>query len=179
MSKPPAGAVCLSLSEALQKGPPPAGNLAVPIFSHGSLEVEMYSPKGHDPQQPHDRDEVLSGRSRVRSLFWALIYLTQRQRLESAPMNLPNEVIGKWIVDPSGRIVGDRAENQIWEVVRNHLTRMGDRESGWTILYRDPSDDSFWELTFPQSEMHGGGPAKLTRIASEQVPQLYPTLELS
>ena len=48
----------VSLVEALSKGPPPAGNLAVPIFGHGSLAVEMYQPAGHDPQQPHDRDEV-------------------------------------------------------------------------------------------------------------------------
>ncbi len=48
----------VSLAEALSKGPPPAGNLAVPIFAHGSLVVELYSPKGHDPQKPHDRDET-------------------------------------------------------------------------------------------------------------------------
>jgi mannose-6-phosphate isomerase-like protein (cupin superfamily) len=48
----------VSLTEALTKGPPPAGNLAVPIFGHGSLAVELYTPSGHDPQQPHDRDEV-------------------------------------------------------------------------------------------------------------------------
>jgi mannose-6-phosphate isomerase-like protein (cupin superfamily) len=39
-------------------GPPPSGNLAVPIFSHGSLVVELYTPVGHDPQKPHSRDEV-------------------------------------------------------------------------------------------------------------------------
>src|SRR5580765_7727239 len=48
----------MTLAEALKKGPPPTGNLAVPIFEHGSLEVELYSPKGHDPQKPHKRDEV-------------------------------------------------------------------------------------------------------------------------
>jgi mannose-6-phosphate isomerase-like protein (cupin superfamily) len=48
----------VSLAEALGKGPPPAGNLAVPIFAHGSLAVELYTPRGHDPQSPHDRDEV-------------------------------------------------------------------------------------------------------------------------
>jgi len=48
----------MSLAEALTKGPPPAGNLAVPMFAHGTLEVEMYTPKGHDPQKPHSRDEV-------------------------------------------------------------------------------------------------------------------------
>ncbi len=47
-----------SLAEALKKGPPPPGNLAVPIFSHGSLAVELYTPEGHDPQKPHTRDEV-------------------------------------------------------------------------------------------------------------------------
>ena len=48
----------VSLPEALTKGPPPPGNLAVPIFSHGSLAVELYTPVGHDPQNPHTRDEV-------------------------------------------------------------------------------------------------------------------------
>lgn len=48
----------ISLAAALQKGPPPAGNLAVPIFSHGSLVVELYTPVGQDPQKPHTRDEV-------------------------------------------------------------------------------------------------------------------------
>lgn len=48
----------IDLERALGKGPPPVGNLAVPIFSHGTLVVELYTPQGHDPQQPHERDEV-------------------------------------------------------------------------------------------------------------------------
>jgi mannose-6-phosphate isomerase-like protein (cupin superfamily) len=48
----------VSLAEALSQGPPPSGNLAVPIFAHGSLEVELYTPNERDPQQPHERDEV-------------------------------------------------------------------------------------------------------------------------
>jgi hypothetical protein len=50
--------VLVSLADALSKGPPPPGNLAVPIFAHGSLEVEMYQPAGSDPQTPHERDEI-------------------------------------------------------------------------------------------------------------------------
>jgi mannose-6-phosphate isomerase-like protein (cupin superfamily) len=50
--------VQVNLSDALSMGPPPGGNLAVPIFAHGSLAVEMYQPKGTDPQTPHDRDEI-------------------------------------------------------------------------------------------------------------------------
>src|SRR5215212_9633996 len=54
VSQPP----IVTLKEALTKGPPPAGNLAVPIFAHGSLAVELYTPQGHDPQKPHTRDEI-------------------------------------------------------------------------------------------------------------------------
>src|SRR4051812_24245910 len=48
----------MSLTAALAKGPPPPGKLAVPIFAHGSLEVELYTPKLLDPQKPHQRDEL-------------------------------------------------------------------------------------------------------------------------
>jgi mannose-6-phosphate isomerase-like protein (cupin superfamily) len=56
--KKPTSTIHVSLAEALTKGPPPPGNLAVPIFSHGSLVVELYTPVGHDQQKPHTRDEV-------------------------------------------------------------------------------------------------------------------------
>lgn len=39
-------------------GPPPEGNLAAPVFSHGSMEAELYSPVDLDQQEPHDRDEI-------------------------------------------------------------------------------------------------------------------------
>ena len=48
----------ISLAEALAQGPPPAGNLAIPVFSRGSLVVELYTPVDHDTQQPHTRDEI-------------------------------------------------------------------------------------------------------------------------
>lgn len=56
--KPSTEIVHVPLTDALASGPAPEGNLAVPIFSRGSLVVEMYAPVGHDPQQPHTRDEV-------------------------------------------------------------------------------------------------------------------------
>jgi mannose-6-phosphate isomerase-like protein (cupin superfamily) len=48
----------LSTNPNGERHAPPAGNLAVPIFTHGSLEVELYTPKARDLQQPHARDEV-------------------------------------------------------------------------------------------------------------------------
>ena len=53
-----APAVHVSLGAALGMGPPPAGNLAVPVFAHGTLAVELYTPHGEDRQTPHTRDEV-------------------------------------------------------------------------------------------------------------------------
>jgi quercetin dioxygenase-like cupin family protein len=48
----------ISLGVASDKGPPPAGNLAVPVSSSAALGVGFYEPKGVDSQQPHTRDEV-------------------------------------------------------------------------------------------------------------------------
>jgi mannose-6-phosphate isomerase-like protein (cupin superfamily) len=50
--------VHISLAEALAKGPPQPGNLAVPQFAQREMEAELYSPQGRDLQQPHDRDEI-------------------------------------------------------------------------------------------------------------------------
>ena len=35
-----------------------AGKEFVTLFRHGTLEVELYRPRGVDRQQPHKRDEV-------------------------------------------------------------------------------------------------------------------------
>lgn len=55
----------LDAADALARLPGPAGERFVGVFRHGSLEVEYYAPRGHDPQTPHSRDEVyvvVSGR---------------------------------------------------------------------------------------------------------------------
>jgi len=59
----------VGFAEALKKDPPPPGNLAVPIFSHGTLVVELYTPVGKDPQKPHTRDEIYFV-ARGRGLFF-------------------------------------------------------------------------------------------------------------
>ena len=48
----------VSFAAARGMGPPTDGNLAVPVFSSGSLEVELYSLQDVDTQQPHSRDEI-------------------------------------------------------------------------------------------------------------------------
>lgn len=59
----------VALEAASAMGPPPAGNLAVPIFSSDTLEVEFYEPPGVDRQKPHTRDEVYIV-ARGQAHFW-------------------------------------------------------------------------------------------------------------
>ena len=47
-----------TIDEALQLLPGPNGQRFATVFEHGSLLVEIYAPRGTDPQQPHTRDEA-------------------------------------------------------------------------------------------------------------------------
>lgn len=48
----------LTSAGALKRLPGPDGKRFATIFEHGSLLVEIYAPRGKDPQGPHTRDEV-------------------------------------------------------------------------------------------------------------------------
>lgn len=48
----------LTVSDAASNLPTPEGKRFATIFEHGTLLVEIYAPRGKDPQQPHTRDEV-------------------------------------------------------------------------------------------------------------------------
>ena len=48
----------LTVPEALARLPGPAAERYVELFQHGTLSVELYAPRGSDPQTPHTRDEV-------------------------------------------------------------------------------------------------------------------------
>lgn len=44
--------------QALRQLPGDGGEAWRVLFEHGSFELEVYAPRGHDPQQPHTRDEI-------------------------------------------------------------------------------------------------------------------------
>jgi mannose-6-phosphate isomerase-like protein (cupin superfamily) len=48
----------IKLSDAQRAIPSKGGKLYAELFRHGTLAVEIYGPKGTDPQQPHTRDEL-------------------------------------------------------------------------------------------------------------------------
>jgi mannose-6-phosphate isomerase-like protein (cupin superfamily) len=48
----------LTVREGLERLPGPQGERFAELFSHGTLSIEIYAPRGRDPQSPHTRDEV-------------------------------------------------------------------------------------------------------------------------
>jgi mannose-6-phosphate isomerase-like protein (cupin superfamily) len=48
----------LSVRDGLARLPGAKGERFVELFRHGTLSVELYAPRGTDPQSPHSRDEV-------------------------------------------------------------------------------------------------------------------------
>ena len=54
----------VTLTEALRRVPDAPGKRFSVVLEHGTLSVEIYAPRGADPQTPHTRDElyvVMSG----------------------------------------------------------------------------------------------------------------------
>jgi mannose-6-phosphate isomerase-like protein (cupin superfamily) len=43
---------------AARVAPPAPGRQTPLLLEHGTMEVRFYQPRGTDPQEPHDRDEV-------------------------------------------------------------------------------------------------------------------------
>ena len=48
----------LTVEELKRRLPTPDGKHFVIGFERGELQIELYQPQGHDPQQPHSRDEA-------------------------------------------------------------------------------------------------------------------------
>ena len=60
----------LTTKDGLARLPDPKGERFVELFRHGTLSVELYAPRGRDPQSPHTRDEVYvvaAGQGRFRN----------------------------------------------------------------------------------------------------------------
>jgi mannose-6-phosphate isomerase-like protein (cupin superfamily) len=47
-----------TVADMLARLPGPAGERYVSALERGSRTIELYAPRGTDPQQPHTRDEV-------------------------------------------------------------------------------------------------------------------------
>ena len=47
-----------TVAGAMRSLPGPDGQRFAKVLEHGTMEVEIYAPRGHDPQTPHTRDEL-------------------------------------------------------------------------------------------------------------------------
>jgi hypothetical protein len=86
----------------------------------------------------------------------------------------PNEteLIGKWIVE-KGKIRRDETCERVEKLVAEYLREIARDSSGWEMLYQDPEDRRYWEFTYPQSHMHGGGPPALKCLSREEAKAKY------
>jgi len=48
----------VTVAEAMALLPTPEGKRFATVLEHGTLAIEIYAPRGVDPQQPHTRDEA-------------------------------------------------------------------------------------------------------------------------
>jgi len=82
------------------------------------------------------------------------------------------ELTGRWL-SRDGRLVADDTCERINDLVQSHLRLLGRDGSGWDALYSDPVDGRLWELIYPQSELHGGGPPQLRCLTREEAEMKY------
>jgi hypothetical protein len=81
-----------------------------------------------------------------------------------------NRLDGRWEM-VAGKMVADAVSDRIAVLVEKHLEKVA--ASGWATLYRNPYDGRYWELLYPHSEMHGGGPPSLVQVDKDGVREKY------
>lgn len=84
------------------------------------------------------------------------------------------ELVGQWIFDGQQSRADETCE-RIKQLTETSLQRVAiSKEWGaWEVLFRDPSDGRLWERTYPQGEMHGGGPPALKCISEQEAHERY------
>jgi hypothetical protein len=83
-----------------------------------------------------------------------------------------SEIRGVWEAR-GGSVAESGACDRIRELVSTHLRELARDSTGWDVLLLDPDDGRYWELTYPSSESHGGGPPLLRAIARQVAEQKY------
>lgn len=77
------------------------------------------------------------------------------------------KITGEWI-ESGEDVVRDENCNRVIYLTENYLEELVVDSPNWEILYRDPKDGRFWVKTYPQSNLHGGGPPELEVISKEE-----------
>lgn len=83
-----------------------------------------------------------------------------------------HELVGSW-VEVNGARTLDEVDRRIFWLVTRRLAPRGIVQGGWEQLYQDPRDGRYWELSFPEGSLHGGGPRRLECIAPSVARERY------
>ncbi|QDA62392.1 Imm27 family immunity protein [Hymenobacter jejuensis] len=82
------------------------------------------------------------------------------------------QLIGAWLYT-NAKLQADANAQRIEWLLDHQLRYVARDESGWLRLYQDPADGRYWELSFPQGHLQGGGPPALTRLEREEAIRRY------
>lgn len=94
--------------------------------------------------------------------------MNDNQNLSSDETSL----IGHWVLE-KGKVIEDSVATRIQLLINNRLKKITTADLGWSNLFVDPQDNRFWELYYPHSEMHGGGPPALRLISAKDAIEKY------
>lgn len=88
-------------------------------------------------------------------------------------------LVGKWI-EEDGKVRGDTVCERIEWLTSHYLKKVAISKQwgAWETLFQDPDSGGYWEQTYPQGELHGGGPPALNEIPKEEAQKKY-GIELS
>ncbi len=74
------------------------------------------------------------------------------------------------------RIINIEACDRIQWLLENSLNLLATDGVQWSMLYQNPDDKKYWNLSYPCGDMHGGGPPSLVCVSREKAKELYPDM---
>ncbi|MGZ4958437.1 MAG: Imm27 family immunity protein [Methylomonas sp.] len=83
-----------------------------------------------------------------------------------------NGLVGNWVVK-DGSMVQDAMCERIQWLIDYCFEQIAVNGDNWSALYRNPDDRSYWELTYPNSHIHGGVPPMLQLISEDDACKRY------
>ncbi|WP_425265694.1 Imm27 family immunity protein [Terrihabitans rhizophilus] len=72
-------------------------------------------------------------------------------------------LVETWVLR-NGRVCAEGDSAEISALLKGSLVHVAYADGGWRSLYQHRGTNRFWELTYPNSHMHGGGPRRLREL---------------
>ncbi|MFZ4796246.1 MAG: Imm27 family immunity protein [Bacteroidia bacterium] len=82
------------------------------------------------------------------------------------------KITGSWKM-VSNEITYDENSLRVFDLISNYLTKINADESGWLELYIDIKDGRYWELSYNNNNLNGGGYPCLTNLSIQEAKIKY------